>query len=74
MKIQTRSGWRELAIKFTCARCGKVEYLSYDKAMTGEHYDYLHNSELPEGWKEDGGYGRILCGDCAEAFEKFMKG
>lgn len=68
-----RSQGRELTIKFTCSRCKRIEYLPYDKVMVGEHYDYLHNSKLPDGWATEG-YVRIFCAECVDAFMKFMEG
>ena len=72
MAFEIRSQGRELSVKFTCSRCGITIHLPYDKVMIGEHYGYLHNSELPDGWEKEG-YSRIFCSDCAAAFKKFME-
>lgn len=72
MSSTIRSEGRELTIKFTCSRCRKFVYLPYDKVMNGDHYNYLHNSDLPEGWEKEG-YNRIFCAECVDAFKKFME-
>lgn len=58
-------------VQFKCARCRKKQTETYDKVMTGEHYGYLRNSKLPEGWKEIS-FCRIMCKECVEAYERFM--
>lgn len=68
-----KSSGRELMIKFSCYRCDKIQYEPYSKVMTGEHYDYLSNSVLPDGWSKVG-YSTILCPECTNAYKLFMGG
>ena len=70
--MTTAEEGRELMIQFTCTRCKREAIERFVDVMKGEHYDYLRNSKLPEGW-ETIGYGRIVCETCADAYEKFMK-
>lgn len=70
---EIKSGWRELVVKFTCARCRAIAYMDYKDAMTGNDCYWLHQSKLPKGWEEQG-YSRIFCDGCAKAFKKFMEG
>lgn len=71
MPIKTRSEGRELMVQFTCRRCKNTAIAPYDTVMTGEHYGYLHNSELPKDWGTIG-YSSIACPECVEAFKQFM--
>jgi hypothetical protein len=71
MPIETRSEGRELMVQFTCRRCKNKALMPYDTVMTGEHYNYLHNSSLPPGWDKIG-YSTIVCETCAKAYEMFM--
>ena len=71
--METKSCGRELSVKYTCARCRKYVYLPYDDVMKGDHYNYLHNSLLPEGWSKLDTF-RIMCDECTDKFKKFMEG
>lgn len=67
-----RSSGRELTVKFTCSRCGHIEYLPYDSVMDNEAY-YLQQSKLPSGWGNLY-YDCILCKDCENKLKSFMEG
>lgn len=71
--IETKSRGRTLAILFACDRCKKQMVLPYSECMKGEHYDYLHNSALPDGWKDHGYGGPVLCDNCQCDYERFME-
>ena len=71
MTIKTQEEGRELMIQFTCRRCKCTAIMPYNKVMTGEHYGYLRNSELPPGWGKIG-YSSIVCEACAAAYKEFM--
>ena len=64
---------RELTIRFQCARCKRTTVEPYREVMKGEHYDYLSNSSLPEGWANLDTF-RILCDECIGKFKEFMEG
>lgn len=67
-----RAYGRELTVKFTCSRCGHIEYLPYDSVMDNEAC-YLQQSKLPSGWGNLY-YDRILCKDCENKLKSFMEG
>lgn len=69
---ETESSGRELVIKFTCRRCGKETYLPFKNAMKGDTYGYLHNSEVPKGWRGMGLWNGLICEECAGKFDEFM--
>jgi len=71
MSIETKSDGRELMVQYTCQRCRGKVVLPYDKVMHGEHYGYLRNSDLPDGWQPVG-YNSILCARCYEEYKAFM--
>ena len=72
MKMTETSGaGRTVLVQFECGRCRRKQAEPYEKVMTGEHYGYLRNSKLPEGWKEIW-FHKIVCKECYEAYEKFM--
>lgn len=73
MGIQTEGAGRELVVKFTCKRCGDIDYLPYDDCMKGEHYDYLHNSTLPVRWSKIDYPETLLCPECTKAYKVFMR-
>lgn len=66
------SSGRELAVIFTCSRCKAKQVLLYKDVMKGEHYDYLRNSLLPDGW-DSHGYSQIFCPRCVKEYQDFMK-
>lgn len=68
--IETKKYGREVMVQFTCQRCRKTACLPYTEVMTGDHYGYLHNSKMPEGWSEL--YYQPMCEDCTSAFKAFM--
>lgn len=67
-----RSSGRELTVKFTCSRCGHIEYLPYDSVMDYQAC-YLHQSNLPSGWGNLD-YDRILCKDCVDKLKRSWRG
>ena len=71
--METKSSGRTLAIIFTCNRCKEHKVLPYSECMKGETYEYLHNSTLPDGWKEHGYGSQILCDKCQRDYEQFMR-
>lgn len=71
MIIQTYDEGRRLMVQFECRRCGCAEVRPYSEVMTGEHYGYLRNSELPKGWQKVD-YCTLLCPKCYDEYAEFM--
>jgi hypothetical protein len=67
---------RELLVRFTCSRCGKVrtEELEPLDKKAGDHYGYLSDLPLPKGWSDYLIHSRLLCDDCTDKLYKFFKG
>lgn len=66
---------RTLFVRFNCSRCGYEEFESLkdcDK-RTGERGDFLHQLFLPDGWTENRFGNIVLCPNCTNAFNEFMK-
>ena len=63
---------REVIIRFTCGRCGKT----YDEPATVQLEHTEGNLQCwypPDGWRTEELRTPMLCDECAEAFEKFLK-
>lgn len=63
-----------LTVRFTCRRCGrtqteKLEDVDKDK----ESYGRLDSLKRPEGWGKLHLYGPLLCPECVNAYEAFMR-
>lgn len=73
LQIQySKEAGRELMVSFCCSRCGKKDVMPYDEAMPGEHYGYLHNSKIPEGWRECHS-DLLFCPRCYAQYQQFMR-
>ena len=70
-----RGHGRTLAVIFTCNRCGceivraLEDCLPKDGPPTG-----LHDLKPPSRWRNGGFYYPTFCPDCAEKYDRFMKG
>ena len=66
---------RELLVRFTCSRCGaeRIESLKPLAEKAGDHYGYLNNLPLPEGWSDWLIHSRPLCEACTKALAEFFQ-
>jgi hypothetical protein len=66
---------RTIYVEFKCKRCGKTHYEPYDNqynaesGRTHENPDYF---KAPEGWRDTWGLP-LLCDECANIYDTFMK-
>ncbi len=76
MEIPDYKGFgREIVVQFTCARCKKIVYTPLEKCTTSDYaVRYLSDLKAPKGWRDGGYYYPTFCPECAEKYDRFMKG
>lgn len=66
---------RTLCIEFKCQRCEKTEYRPVEVCSPNDFApNDLTDFIPPRGWRNGGIYGYLLCPECAQKFDAFMKG
>ena len=76
MEIPSFDGYgRTVMVRFRCWRCKKVDLRPLEDCLPTE-CPVRHLSDLipPNGWRDGGFYYPTFCPDCAEKYDKFMRG
>lgn len=67
-------GKRTICCEFKCQRCKATAVVPVEKCLPNDEGDrFLHNLKVPTGWS-DHFYGYMLCPECTDQFNLFMKG
>ena len=76
MNIPELEGFgRTIAVRFTCYRCRKAEFLALKSCLPKDGPVHnLSDLETPPGWRNGGFYYPTFCPECAEKYDRFMKG
>lgn len=78
-KFKKKEYGRTLCVQFECERCNKTtckplaECIITDGLVDYEIHD-LSETIPPKGWNYGGKFGYLLCPECKQKFEAFMKG
>ena len=66
---------RTIMVQFRCYRCGKTEYEPLYDCLPSDHpISDLSDLSTPTKWRNGGFYYPTFCPDCAEKYDRFMKG
>lgn len=68
-----QSDGRRLIIEFTCQRCGIIEYGDYIDCTNYSPSSNMRCSPVPEGWTDAVPGKPLLCKECSEQYNKFMR-
>ena len=66
---------RRLMVEFTCQRCRTTSFRPLEDCMKGiQCFQNLYDLVPPSGWYNGGFYHRMLCKNCKEKYDRFMRG
>lgn len=66
---------RTICIQFECYRCKQIAYRTMEECRPKGHEPiFLRHMEPPSGWGNAGQFGHLLCPECKQKFDAFMKG
>ena len=66
---------RKVMVECMCYRCKKKDLRPYYDSMPNDFpVRNLSDLEPPNGWRNGGFYYPTFCPDCADKYDRFMKG
>ena len=65
---------RRLMVEFTCYRCKATAIRPLEKCISEVDYNCLSDLRPPRDWKNGGFYHPTFCPECAEKYDRFMRG
>ena len=66
---------RTIMVLFRCWRCNKVEYKPLKDCLPTEcGVRFMSDLRAPSTWRDGGFYYPTFCPECAEKYDRFMKG
>lgn len=66
---------RTLMVQFECRRCKKTALKSFEKCLFDtDGYRNMTDFSPPPGWRDGGFYYPLFCPECAEKYDRFMRG
>lgn len=76
MKFDTFKEYeRTLCIQFECYRCKQIAYRTVQDCRPKDYETCsLRYMEPPDNWGNAGQFGHLLCPECTQKFDAFMKG
>ena len=66
---------RKIMVQFSCYRCKKIAIKPFNDCLPSEcPVRYMSDLKAPKEWRDGGFYYPTFCPDCAEKYDKFMRG
>ena len=66
---------RKMMVEFSCYRCGKKAYKPLKNCLPSDcPVRFMSDLKAPAEWRDGGFYYPTFCPDCADKYDKFMKG
>lgn len=66
---------RTICIQFECYRCKQIAYRPIEECRPKDREPtFLRDMKPPSGWDTAGQFGHLLCPECKQKFDAFMKG
>lgn len=66
---------RKIVVEFTCYRCGKTATRPLKDCLPTEcSVRFMSDLKPPREWRNGGFYHPTFCPECAEKYDRFMRG
>lgn len=66
---------RTICIKFECYRCKQIAYRTMEECRPKDREPtFLRDMKPPDDWDNARKIGHLLCPECTQKFNAFMKG